>query len=190
MAEERTLIVGLGNPGTEYVGTRHNIGFGALDAFASRLGVSVTTKKFNGLMGQGPFGAQSLVLLKPQTYMNVSGDAAQPCAAFYRVPVERVIVLHDELDLAPGTLRLKRGGGHGGHNGLRHLIQRFGSPEFLRLRLGIGRPERGDVTPYVLGRFGAAERGTIDDLIERACDALEVLLDHGLEEAQQRYHSR
>ncbi len=186
---ERHLIIGLGNPGPEYARTRHNIGFMAIDRLAARYQIEVKNKKFNGLVGQGTLGAHEVVLLKPLTYMNLSGHSAQPAAAFYKVPVTRVIVLHDELDLAPGVMRLKQAGGHGGHNGLRDLIKRFGAPDFARVRLGIGRPEVGEVTGYVLGAFSKAEEPGCEAMIEDACDAIALMLDEGIVAAQNRFHA-
>jgi peptidyl-tRNA hydrolase, PTH1 family len=184
----RYLIVGLGNPGPKYEGTRHNIGFMAVDRFARRHGMELNQQKFHGRYGKGHAAGQDVVLLEPQTYMNLSGKSVVPAAKFYDVGPESIIVLHDEIDLAPGVLRLKEGGGHGGHNGLRDIIAQLGSREFKRLRLGVGRPEHGEVTNHVLGRFRADETPAIDDLLERACDALEILMSEGLATAQNRFN--
>jgi PTH1 family peptidyl-tRNA hydrolase len=180
--------VGLGNPGTKYEGTRHNIGFAAVERFARRYQVPLTQTKFNARYGAGIALGHDIVLLEPQTFMNLSGQSVLPAAKFYGVELDHMIVLHDELDLEPGVLRVKEGGGHGGHNGLRDIIARLGSPEFKRLRLGIGRPEHGNVTGHVLGRFRPDEEPTIDDLLERACDALEIVMSEGVATAQNRLH--
>ncbi len=186
---ERHLIVGLGNPGKKYEGTRHNAGFMALDMLASRHQVTVGTKKFKGVLGTGFVGNRPVVLLKPQTFMNVSGASVQPAAAFYSVPPERIIVLHDELDLETGVMKVKSGGGHGGHNGLRDIIAKLGgAKDFARVRLGIGRPSRGDVTGWVLGGYGKSEIADRDDAFYRACDAVEAIVDRGVGAAQNEYN--
>jgi PTH1 family peptidyl-tRNA hydrolase len=186
---ERHLIVGLGNPGADYAQTRHNIGFMAVERLASRHGISVTTKKFKGVVGNGEIAGQQVSLLMPQTFMNLSGESVQPAAAFYGINVSKILVLHDELDLAPGVLRVKQAGGHAGHNGLRDMIAKLGSPDFVRVRLGIGRPLKGEVTSHVLGRFSKQEEAWLDDLLERACDAVEVWLTEGVAAAQNKYNT-
>lgn len=184
----RFLIVGLGNPGTKYEGTRHNIGFAAVERFARRHQVSLTQTKFHGRYGVGAASGHDIVLLEPQTFMNLSGQSVVPAAKFYGVEPDHLIVLHDEIDLDPGVLRIKEGGGHGGHNGLRDIIARLGSPGFKRLRLGVGRADHGNVTAHVLGRFRPDEEATIDDLLERACDALEIMMSEGVAAGQNRFH--
>lgn len=184
----RHLIVGLGNPGSKYARTRHNIGFMALERLAERHRMAPTTKKFDALYDSGRVGDQQVVLLEPQTYMNRSGQAVLAAARFYEVAPEQIIVLHDEIDLSLGTLRLKSGGGHGGHNGLRDIAARLSTRDFLRVRLGIGRPEHGEVTDFVLGRFTGGEKPQVDELIEQACDAVEIMLAEGIEAAQNRFH--
>lgn len=187
----RHLIVGLGNPGKEYEKTRHNIGFMALDEIARRYNITVTTKKFKGLVGTGFIGQHSVVLLKPLTFMNLSGTSTQLARAFYdNIELDRIIVLHDELDVELGALRLKLAGGHGGHNGLRDIAKKCGGNGFYRMRMGIGRPTRGEVTDHVLNPFRKVEESLRDDLIYDTCDALEVLLDQGLLEAQNRFHGK
>ncbi|MFU8802668.1 MAG: aminoacyl-tRNA hydrolase [Bradymonadaceae bacterium] len=184
----RFLIAGLGNPGSKYEGTRHNIGFAGVERFGRRHQMALTQTKFHGRYATGSAVGQDIVLLEPQTFMNLSGQSVVPAMRFYGIEPESLIVLHDEIDLEPGTLRLKAGGGHGGHNGLRDIIARLGSRDFYRLRLGVGRPEHGNVTSHVLGRFRADEEPVIDDLLERACDAIEVLMTEGIGAAQNRYH--
>lgn len=184
----RYLIVGLGNPGAKYEKTRHNIGFMMVERFAARHRVSLTQTKFHARYGTGVACQVDVVLLEPQTFMNLSGKSVAPAAKFYNLEPTHIIVAHDELDLAAGTLRVKQGGGHGGHNGLRDIIAQTGKPDFLRLRLGIGRPEHGDVTSHVLGAFRPDEHPLIDDLIERGCNALECILVDGVTIAQNRYN--
>jgi len=183
------LIVGLGNPGKEYQATRHNIGFMILDRLAARHGIGLSTKKFKGVYGTGFMRTDSVVLLQPQTFMNRSGQSVQPAAAFYDVEPERIIVVHDELDIDPGKVRIKVGGGHGGHNGLRDIIAKTGWRDFLRIRAGIGRPTRGDVTGHVLGAFAKSEQNLRDEMIEVACDALEMIVSDGVDAAQNRFNA-
>ncbi len=184
----RKLIVGLGNPGRKYAGTRHNIGFRLLDELAARARLSVNQSKFDGLYTTGVIAGEDVVLLKPQTFMNKSGKSVLAARQFYDIAVEDTIVLHDEIDLEAGVLRLKDGGGHGGHNGLRDIISRTGERDFIRVRLGIGRPEHGNVTAHVLGRFAGDEEDDVAELVVDGCDAVEILLTDGVSAAQNRFH--
>lgn len=159
------LLVGLGNPGAQYARNRHNIGFMAVDAIAGAHGFGPWRAKFSAEVAEGRLGAAKVVALKPQTYMNLSGDAVQAAAAFWKVAPGDIIVFHDELDLEPGKVRVKTGGGHAGHNGLRSMMGHLG-PEFVRVRLGIGHPgDKALVTPHVLGDFSRAETEWLDDLL-------------------------
>lgn len=159
------LLVGLGNPGAQYARNRHNIGFMAVDAIAGAHGFGPWRAKFSAEVAEGRVGAAKVVALKPQTYMNLSGDAVQAAAAFWKVAPGDIIVFHDELDLEPGKVRVKTGGGHAGHNGLRSIMGHLG-PEFVRVRLGIGHPgDKALVTPHVLGDFARAEADWLDDLL-------------------------
>ena len=185
----RTLIVGLGNPGAQYARTRHNIGFMVIDRLAQRIGVSVTSTKFKGFWAGGQLAGGAVTLLKPQTYMNLSGASVQPAMAFYGVGLEDVIVVHDELDLEAGVLRLKQDGGHGGHNGLRDIIAKCGGKAFFRVRCGVGRPAHGSAADWVLSAFGADQEALRDQMVEQACDAIETLLKEGLAQAQNRFHA-
>ena len=184
------LIVGLGNPGTRYEGTRHNAGFALLDALARRSGTGFRGEsRFHGDTAQLP--GTRVRLLKPVTFMNESGRAVQAMAAYFDIEPAEILVAHDELDLPPGTVRLKQAGGHGGHNGLRSIGRQLGALDFLRLRLGVGHPGQADqVTPYVLGRAPAAEREALDGAIDRALDILPDVLDGRMEAAMQRLHTR
>ncbi len=184
------LIAGLGNPGTKYQVTRHNAGFLVLDRLAEIIPVSVDRTKFNGLYGEGNWSGDRLVLLKPQTFMNLSGRAVAEAARFYKIQPVDVIVIHDDLDLPFGQLRLKAGGGHGGHNGLRSIIAELGSADFLRLRVGIGRPDKGSAEKYVLAPFSAEEAGFVRHVADGACEALEMLLREGLPKAMSIFHAR
>lgn len=176
------LLVGLGNPGKKYEGTRHNAGFFVLDAIAKDEGLDDFREKFSGLFVKGRAFGKDVLLLKPQTFMNLSGDSVQPAMVFHKVPVGDVIVVHDELDLPFGEVRVKVGGGHAGHNGLRSLISRIGSPDFVRVRVGIGRPTAGfagDIADYVLMGFDPTERARLPALMDDAKAAVERIIKDG-----------
>lgn len=169
------LWVGLGNPGAQYAGNRHNIGFMALERIAADHGFGPWQGKFKGLLAEGRLGTEKLLLLKPQTFMNLSGDAVRAAAQFYKIGPEAITVFHDELDLAPGKLRLKQGGGHAGHNGLRSITQHMGG-DFARVRLGIGHPGHKDrVSGYVLHDFAKSDADWLDDLLRGISDGAPAL---------------
>jgi peptidyl-tRNA hydrolase, PTH1 family len=189
MTGERWLIVGLGNPGADYAGNRHNVGFAVADVLAARIGTRFRASKFRTMAAVGNLGGLPVVIVQPLTFMNDSGSAVAGLSGYYRVPAERIVVIHDELDLPFGTIRLKRGGGDNGHNGLRSVTAALRTREFYRVRLGIGRPPaRMDPAAYVLRDFSAAERKELPLLVERAADAVEMLLTHGLTAAQNAFH--
>lgn len=186
------LIVGLGNPGPRYEATRHNVGQMVIDELARRRSETLRSHKANARVAETWLrpGAARLVLAKPNSFMNVSGGPVAALAQFYGVPAERVVVVHDELDIPFDTLKLKTGGGHGGHNGVRDVAKALGTPEFPRVRVGVGRPPgRQDPADWVLDPFGAAERKTLPIAIGEAADAVEQLIDEGLLAAQQRHHA-
>ncbi|MGH8294875.1 MAG: aminoacyl-tRNA hydrolase, partial [Steroidobacteraceae bacterium] len=186
-----TLIVGLGNPGPTYARTRHNAGFDFLDELARRSGASPHREaRHHGELARASIAGAQVWLLKPMTYMNLSGQSVGSVAGFYRIPPQSILVAHDELDFPPGVVRLKEGGGAGGHNGLRDLIARLGD-DFWRLRIGIGHPgDRGAVLDYVLGRPPAAEAGVIHEAVLAAADAVPVMLIDGAQKAMNRLHAR
>jgi peptidyl-tRNA hydrolase, PTH1 family len=193
MADERQLVVGLGNPGPRYAGTRHNAGFLIVDLLAERVGASFKLRKSAGGPGadvvEARLGVQSVVLAKPRSFMNESGGPVAAVARFYKVALEDIIVVQDELDLPFGALRLKRGGSEGGHNGVRSVVAALGSPEFVRVRFGVGRPPgHQDAADHVLRDFSTAERKQLPLLIDRAADAVEIVLSEGLEVAQNRFN--
>lgn len=185
------LIVGLGNPGPQYEATRHNVGFWFVDAVAARYGCGLHPEgKFFGEVCRGVFEGQECRLLKPTTFMNRSGQAVSSLANFFKIPVERILVVHDDLDLDTGVVRLKRGGGHGGHNGLRDIIAQLGK-EFLRLRIGIGHPgNKHQVHDYVLGKPSPTDRQAMQDALYEAEAALPLILAGDIERATQRLHTR
>ncbi|MGF0317428.1 aminoacyl-tRNA hydrolase [Nocardia fluminea] len=184
------LVVGLGNPGPEYERTRHNVGFLVADVLAERVGGRFAVHKKSGAdLLQARLDGRQILIAKPRTYMNLSGRPVAALAKFFSVPVDQVIVVHDELDLPFGTLKLKQGGGEGGHNGLRSISQALTTKEYLRTRIGIGRPPgRQDPADYVLKPFAAPERKEIPVIVEQAADAVELLLKVGLEAAQNNLH--
>lgn len=184
------VIAGLGNPGPKYHWTRHNAGFLFLDRIAHLEGLSITRKQFGGLTAEWTRNGKRLVLLKPQTFMNLSGRSVQPALQFYKAKPEQLIVVHDEIDLPLGTARLKQGGGHGGQNGLRSIMEQLGKGDFLRLRLGIGRPLHGEVTNYVLGTFTPPEMETFARVLDGALELLETALDEGVPKAMSLYNNK
>lgn len=187
------LIVGLGNPGPEYEQTRHNAGALFVEQLARQNGVSLAAeRKFFGLTGRFEHAGRDVRLLIPTTYMNRSGQSVAALAGFYRIPLQAILVAHDELDLAPGTARLKNGGGHGGHNGLRDIIAQMGNQNtFYRLRLGIGHPgDSSKVSGFVLGRAPRSEQEKLDQSIDFALDTLPDILAGNWQQAMQRLHSQ
>lgn len=185
------LVVGLGNPGPRYATTRHNLGFLVADILADRLGAGFKVHKKSGAeVTTGQLGGRAVVLAKPRVYMNESGRQVGPLANFYSVPPADVIVMHDELDLDFGRIRLKAGGGAGGHNGLRSVSSALGTNDFQRVRIGIGRPPgRKDGATFVLENFNSVERPELGTICEQAADAAELLIKLGLEPAQNLVHA-
>ncbi|MDF3293790.1 MULTISPECIES: aminoacyl-tRNA hydrolase [Streptomyces] len=182
------LVVGLGNPGPEYAGNRHNIGFMVADLLAERMGGRFKSHKARAQVAEGRVGGQRVVLAKPMSFMNLSGGPVTALRDFYKIPLDRIIVVHDELDIDYATLRLKRGGGDNGHNGLKSITKSLG-PDYLRVRCGIGRPPgRMEVATFVLRDFSSAERKELDWFVDRSADAVEALMAEGLERAQSTYN--
>ena len=189
-ATERALVVGLGNPGPRYAGNRHNVGFMVVDLLAARMGARFKAHRGRVDVVDGRLAGRSVVLAKPKSYMNESGGPIVAISRFFKIPVAWLTVVHDDLDLPYGTLRIKRGGGDGGHNGLRSATAALGSNDYLRIRFGIGRPPgRQDPADYVLRDFTAAERKELPYLVDRAADAVEALLADGLDAAQNAFNS-
>jgi peptidyl-tRNA hydrolase, PTH1 family len=193
MADDRWLVVGLGNPGPQYAGNRHNLGFGVVDLLASRIGAGFKRDRpqvqaaSGRLGGPGP-GGRPVLLVRPTSFMNLSGGPVASVGNFYKIPPDRTVVVHDELDLPFGTIRLKLGGGDNGHNGLRSVTGSLGR-EYYRVRVGVGRPPgRQDPAEFLLRDFTSAERKELPLIIDRAADAVEALLDKGLAAAQNEFN--
>jgi len=190
MTGDRWLIVGLGNPGPAYAGNRHNAGYMVADELAARMGARFRAGKFQAAAAEGRLAGQPVTLAKPMTFMNLSGGPVAGLSGYYRVPASRLVVIHDELDLPFGTIRLKCGGGDNGHNGLRSITTSLGTRDYYRIRFGIGRPPgRMDPAAFVLRDFSTAERKELPFLVDRAADATEALLTDGLAAAQNAFHA-
>ncbi len=188
--EESWLIVGLGNPGREYEKTRHNCGFRCLDLVARELGCQVDRLKFQGLYGQTRYDGKRLFLLKPQTFMNLSGRSVVQLSAYYRIPPQRIIVLFDDISLEPGRLRVRAEGSAGGHNGIKSIIQELGSSEFPRVKIGVGgKPDPdADLAGWVLSPFSAAEEKALSAALENGAQAALTILRSGVGEAANRFN--
>ena len=186
------LIVGLGNPSEKYEKTRHNIGFDVIDALAEKYNIKMDRKKARAVCGSGLIEGQKVLLAKPQTYMNLSGDSVQRLVRFFRLdPQKDLIVVFDDISLAPGSIRIRKKGSAGGHNGVRDIIAKVGSDQFSRVRVGVGeKPENGDLVSHVLGRFSGADRELADSAVADAADALAQMIRGETEEAMNRLNRR
>ena len=187
---ESWLIVGLGNPGKEYEKTRHNCGFLAMDILSQKLGCKVDKAKFQGLYGQVSLGGRKIFLLKPLTYMNLSGKSVLQLSAYFHIPPQRIIVMFDDISLEPGRLRIRADGSAGGHNGIKSIISELGSQDFPRVKIGVGakaHPEQ-DLADWVLSGFTASEEKALSSALERACDAALCIVEHGVPESANRYN--
>ena len=183
------LLVCLGNPGKEYANTRHNIGFLAADALEKRTGVKFNKLKYRALTGEVTLGGQRVLVVKPQTYMNLSGEAVKLAGGFYKIPPERILVLYDDVSLPLGKLRIRASGSAGGHNGIKNIIAHLGTDAFPRIKVGVGAPQQEDgLVDWVIGSFTASERKVVDAAIERALDAAACVIEHGVSEAQNRFN--
>ena len=187
--KQMKLIVGLGNPGRDYSATRHNVGFMAVDELARRWNITNWKQKYNAEVAEYRLDGDVIMLVKPQTYMNLSGTAISELARFYKIPAHDVVVIFDDLDLPAGRLRLRTKGGSGGHRGIESLLTHMGSAEFPRIRIGIGRPPAGwEVVDYVLSRFAAEEQPLLTEVIGKAADAVEYSLKHGFTKAMNAFN--
>ncbi len=183
------IIAGLGNPTKEYEGTRHNVGFAVLDVLADRLFASVEERKFKGYYGRGVIGGEKVILLKPQTYMNLSGESVRAAADFYKVEPDHIIVVYDDISLDVGQLRIRTKGSAGGHNGIKNIIAHLGTQEFPRIKVGVGnKPPRMDLADYVLSRFSKEEKGEMEDAYKTAAEAVEAYIKEGPDAAMNRFN--
>ncbi len=186
------LVVGLGNPGAKYWNTRHNVGFAALDALAEQLHARVDRVKFQGLVGQAELEGHKLILLKPTTYMNLSGQSVQAAARFYKIPPERILVMFDDISLEPGRLRVRRNGSAGGHNGVKSIISCIGSQEFPRVKIGVGAKPHPDydLADWVLSTFPYDQRQAMEETYQRAAQAAVTVITQGPEAAANRFNGK
>lgn len=181
------LVVGLGNIGKEYESTRHNIGFDVVDAIADKYNIQLNRQKFKGIYGEGRIGQEKVVLLKPSTYMNLSGESVREAVNFYKLGKENIIVIYDDMSIEIGKLRLRSKGSAGGHNGIKNIISNLSSDEFFRIKVGIGQTDK-DVVNYVLGKFSNREREIIDKVIDVAVDATTNVISQGMQNAMNKFN--
>ena len=185
------LIAGLGNPTREYEKTRHNVGFEAIDILADKAGTTVTEKKHKALYGKGYIGGQMVILAKPQTYMNLSGESIREIADFYKIEPENIIILCDDINLSEGQLRIRLKGSAGGHNGLKNIISHLGTQEFPRIRIGVGEKPRGmDLADYVLGRFPKEQQAVMEEAYRDAAEAACMMIEDGADAAMNHYNRK
>jgi PTH1 family peptidyl-tRNA hydrolase len=184
------LVAGLGNPGSRYQWTRHNAGFMVLDRLSAMAGIPITKKSFSGSCGEGHWHGNRIILLKPQTFMNLSGRSVAEACRFHKLDLADLIVVHDDLDIPFGRIKMKSGGGYGGHNGLKSLAENLGTGDFMRLRIGIGRPAHGDAVDYVLSSFAGNEMSDLLFVLDGAVDMLETLVREGLAKAMSLYNNK
>ena len=184
------LIVGLGNPGEQYENTRHNVGFRVVEELAERQNAPIQRLKFKALTNLLTVGGEKALVMKPVTYMNLSGEAVRPAADFYKIPPERILVISDDTALDVGKLRVRRGGSAGGHNGLKSIIQHLGTDQFPRIRVGVGKKPRPDydLADWVLGKFQGEDKKAVDAAVKRAADAVECLVQYGPDQAMNRFN--
>lgn len=182
------IIVGLGNPGKKYDATRHNIGFEAIDMLAKRNNIEVKKLKHKALCGEGTIGGNKVLLVKPQTFMNLSGQSLLDIVQFYKVDPKNIVVLYDDIDIPVGTLRIREKGSSGTHNGMKSIIYLLQTDQFPRIRIGVGKPQFGDLADYVLGRFPKEEISTMLETLERASQAVETLVKDGIAVSMNRYN--
>lgn len=196
MSNEEYLIVGLGNPGAKYEHTRHNVGFLAVDLFAEQHGIILANEKWNGIFCRTRLSGERVILLKPQTFMNKSGECVGRFVDFYKIPPDHILIVHDDLDLAPARIKAVARGGAGGHNGIRSVMNHLGTVDFSRLKLGIGRPPRNEqgqgipVDRYVLGQFASSEINDLEDQFNRAGQAMEIWLEQGITVCMNKINGR
>ena len=186
------IIAGLGNPTKQYEGTRHNVGFEVIDRISEKYNIDVDAKEHRALIGKGIIQGQKVILAKPQTYMNLSGESVRSLLDYYKVDEEHeLIVIYDDIDLEPGQLRIRKKGSAGGHNGIKHIIQQLGTQTFVRIKVGVGaKPKGWDLADHVLGRFGSNERKLVEEAQERACKAVEMILADSVDAAMNQFNKK
>ncbi|MCI8662604.1 MAG: aminoacyl-tRNA hydrolase [Hungatella sp.] len=185
------IIAGLGNPDGRYENTRHNVGFEVIDILADRIGICVDEKKHRALCGRGVLEGQKVILLKPQTYMNLSGESVRAAADFYKAEPKNIIVVYDDISLEPGQLRIRGKGSAGGHNGIKNIIAHLGTQEFPRVKVGIGEKPKGmDLADYVLSHFSQGERESMREAYKEAAEAVAVMVGQGIDEAMNRFNGK
>ncbi len=185
------IIVGLGNPSKKYEHTRHNVGFKVIDILADRMGIHVDESKHKGLVGRGMLEGQKAVLVKPQTFMNLSGECVRAVADFYKVPEEEIIVIYDDISLEPGQLRIRAKGSAGGHNGIKNIIAHLGTQVFPRVKVGVGeKPRMMDLADYVLSHFTKEEQGRMNEAFKEAADAVAMMVSQGVEPAMNKFNGK
>lgn len=186
------IIAGLGNPRKEYDNTRHNIGFDVIDALAKRHNIDILERKHKAMIGKGYIAGQKVILVKPQTFMNLSGESIREVTDYYKVDArEDLIVISDDISLDPGLIRIRKKGSAGGHNGLKNIIQHLGHDQFQRIKMGVGaKPKDYDLADYVLGHFTQTERKIMDESVKNACDAIEIMMTDGPDTAMNRYNKK
>ena len=185
------IIVGLGNPTKEYNNTRHNIGFDVIDKLADMYSISVLEKKHKALVGKGIINGQKVILAKPQTYMNLSGESVREIVNFYKIPQERFVVIFDDTSLPCGSVRIREKGSHGGHNGIRNIIEQMGTDQFYRIKVGIGeKPSGWDLADYVLAKFNEEDLAAMDEGLDKAAKGVELMLSRGIAEAANRINQK
>ncbi len=185
------LIVGLGNPGPEYDRTRHNMGFKVIDKLSAKYSIEVNHSKFKGMYGTGLINGEKIILFKPYTYMNLSGEAVEQIAAFYKVNLEDLIVIYDDIDIAPGLIRIRKSGSAGSHNGMKSVTQMMGSTAFPRVRVGTGKPDNTDhLIEYVIGAIDEDEKPLLEEGIQKAADAVSMIIEENIDLAMNRFNVR
>ena len=185
------LIVGLGNPGPEYDRTRHNMGFKVIDKLSAKYSIEVNHSKFKGMYGTGLINGEKIILFKPYTYMNLSGEAVEQIAAFYKVSLEDLIVIYDDIDIAPGLIRIRKSGSAGSHNGMKSVTQMMGSTAFPRVRVGTGKPDNADhLIEYVIGAIDEDEKPLLEEGIQKAADAVSMIIEENIDLAMNRFNIR
>ena len=185
------IIVGLGNPGKQYEHTRHNVGFEVIDRLAEKHDILMTERKHRAFCGKGLIGGQKVMLVKPQTFMNLSGESVKSAVEFYQIGMDELIVVYDDVSLSPGQLRIRRAGSAGGHNGIKNIIAQLGTQEFPRVKVGVGeKPERMDLADYVLSHFSKGEWEMMEEAFKEAADAVEVMIADGADAAMNRFNAK